>query len=160
MPDNLPSRMIVSTLALVVASSIAAASQVSPLAGTWTANLEKSARHENHQFKSATMTFEVSPDLVVLTYSGINMAGKEEQSTRRLHPDGIERPIDQAPGFVESAKWKGTNVLEVAARKDGNLVGYSEYEVSVDGKTLTATVKGVDARGRDFAQVIVFDRKM
>jgi hypothetical protein len=40
--------------------------------------------------------------------------------------------------------------LEIVARKDGNVVGESKYEVSKDGKTLTATVKGVDAKGRSF----------
>jgi hypothetical protein len=38
-------------------------------------------------------------------------------------------------------------------------VGLAKYEVSADGKTLTATVKGVDASGRDFEQVIIFDRQ-
>lgn len=33
------------------------------------------------------------------------------------------------------------------------------YQVSADGKTLTATVSGTDVSGTDFEQVIVFDRK-
>jgi hypothetical protein len=45
------------------------------------------------------------------------------------------------------------------AKKDGKVAGQSSYEVSSDGKTLTATVKGMDAKGRPFEQVIVFDRE-
>jgi hypothetical protein len=33
---------------------------MNPFLGTWVANLEKSRRHANHQFQSATLTFEVS----------------------------------------------------------------------------------------------------
>jgi hypothetical protein len=38
-------------------------------------------------------------------------------------------------------------------------LGKSVYEISRDGKMLTATVSGVDASGTPFGQVIVFDRK-
>jgi len=48
--------------------------------------------------------------------------------------------------------------LETVAMKDGVEIARSVYEVSADGATLTATVKGVDAGGKPFAQVIVFDR--
>ena len=145
-------------LLLVQVSSITQA-QGNPFVGTWKANLEKSARHQNHQFKSATMTFELEGEVLVLKYSGVNMSGKDEGSTRRMRPDGKEYPIDQAPGYVEVTRYIGTHVLESSAKKDGNPVGLARYEVSADGKTLTATVKGVDASGRDFEQVIIFDRQ-
>jgi len=139
--------------------SFARAQEKHPFAGAWNANLEKSQRHENHQFKSAKLQFEITPDLVVLTYSGINMSGKQEGSTRKIHPDGKEHPVAEAPGVAEIAKWVGPNKLEVVAKKDGKVAGQSSYEVSSDGKTLTATVKGIDAKGRPFEQVIVFDHE-
>jgi len=43
--------------------------------------------------------------------------------------------------------------------KDGAAIGRSSYEVSDDGRTLTATMSGIDASGKAFDQVIVFDRK-
>src|SRR6185369_12963713 len=49
--------------------------------GTWVANLEKSRRHANHQFQSATLAFDVSGDVVSLTHAGVNMAGKPESGT-------------------------------------------------------------------------------
>jgi len=50
-------------------------------------------------------------------------------------------------------------VLQSIAKSDGAQVGEQTYEVSTDGKTLTAKVSGVDASGARFDQVIVFDRK-
>jgi len=47
-----------------------------------------------------------------------------------------------------------------SARKDGVALGRGTYEVDEEGKTLTATVSGVDASGKPFPfdHVIVFDR--
>lgn len=65
---------------------------MSAFAGTWIANIEKSRRHANHQFQSATLTFAVSDNVVTLTHAGVNTAGKHESGATVLHPDGQERP--------------------------------------------------------------------
>jgi len=136
-----------------------AASQ-NPFVGTWTANLSKSKRHPNHQFQSATIEFAVKGDTVTLTHGGVNAAGQAETGTLTFEADGKERPVsEQAPGVVAMARWVGSHVLETGAKKDGQTIGRGKYEVSADGKTLTATVSGLDASGATFEQVIVFDRK-
>ena len=56
------------------------------------------------------------------------------------------------------AKWESSRVLKVLARKDGSVISESTYEVSSDGKTLTATIKGIDGKGRSFEHIVVFDR--
>jgi hypothetical protein len=132
---------------------------MNPFVGTWVANIEKSRRRANHQFQSATLSFEVSGDVVTLTHSGVNMAGKQESGTTVLHPDGQEHPVcSQAPGVVVVTKWVSSHVLTSEGRKDGHTVGTGTYAVSKDGATLTATVAGTDAAGAAFEQVIVFDR--
>lgn len=146
-------------VALLISIASIAASQSNPFVGTWQANLEKSALHQNHQFKSAKMVFELDGDVLILKYSGINMGGKEEGSTRRLRPDSKEYPIESAPGYLEVTRYINTNLLESTAKKDGQVVGRGTYDVSADGKVLTATMKGIDASGREFQQVIIFDRK-
>lgn len=106
---------------------------MNPFVGVWTANIEKSYRHANHQFGSATLTTV-------------------------LHADGRDHSVSpQVPGVVVATRWVGTNVLETVAKKDGQVVGHGTYEVSLDGATLTATVAGTDAAGKPFEQVIVFD---
>ena len=44
-------------------------------------------------------------------------------------------------------------------KKDGVMIGRATYEVSEDNRMLTTTVSGVDASGKVFDQVIVFDRE-
>ncbi len=133
---------------------------MSPLAGTSIANLEKSQRHANHQFKSATMRFEVEGETVLLTQGGVNMSGKQESSTLTLRADGQEHPVSpEAPGVVVVTNWIGPNVLETVGKKDDKVLGRGTYEVSADRRTLTATVGGVDGAGKACRpQVIVLDR--
>jgi hypothetical protein len=132
-----------------------------PIAGTWTANLAKSKRDENHQFASATMRFDVSgavDETVVLRYGGVNHSGTDESAAHTMSVDGVERPIPQAPGVVGVCRWAGPRALETIGKKDGAVVGHATYEASEDGTELTATVTGIDAKGLRFEQVIVFDR--
>jgi hypothetical protein len=128
-----------------------------PLHGTWIANLSKSTRHANHQFQNATMRFDVGTDTVVLSYEGVNASGKYESSTQTIHADGQERPVPGAPGIVAISTLEPRR-LESSARKDAVALGRGTYEVDEEGRTLTATVSGVDASGKPFDQVIVFDR--
>ena len=146
-------------LIVLAASAVAQSQEKKPLAGTWQANIAKSKRHPNHLFSSATLRFEVADDVVTMTYTGVNMSGVEESGTFAMHPDGKEHPISGASGLVEVSRWVGTRVLETSARQNGKEVGHSTYEVSEDGKTLTATISGSDASGLEFQQVIVCDRK-
>ena len=140
-------------------NSQTAAAKENPLAGNWVANLSKSKRHPNHQFQSATLQFTVIGDTVTLTQGGVNASGQEESGTITFQADGRERPIPQAPGMVSVVRWLASNTLETLGKKDGQIVGRGTYEVSADGKTLTATVTGRDGSGAPFDQVIVFDRK-
>jgi hypothetical protein len=129
------------------------------LAGTWIANLDKSRRHANHQFRSATLTIGIDGQVVSLRHAGVNMAGKEESGATELRADGQEHPISpQAPNLVVSTWWATSHVLETETRKDGQVVGRGTYAVSEDGSSLSATVAGTDAAGAPFEQVIVFDR--
>jgi hypothetical protein len=127
------------------------------LTGTWTANLEKSRRHPNHQFRRVTMRFDVEGDAVSLAFEGVNAAGAAEEGTRQIRADGAAHPEPAAAGVL-TISTIDARMLEVIATKDGATVGRACYEVSEDGRSLISTTSGVDGSGRPFDQVIVFDR--
>ena len=52
----------------------------------------------------------------------------------------------------------GPRGFQSSATKDGAMMGHGSYDVSEDGNTMIATVKGIDGNGKQFEQVIVFDR--
>jgi hypothetical protein len=106
-----------------------------PFVGKWKANLSKSQRDPNHQFQSLALRFEISDDAILLSFTGINMSGKEESVMRKLHPDGKEHPVAEAHGVVEVSRWVGSHTLESVAKRDGTIIGESRYEVSSDGKS-------------------------
>lgn len=131
----------------------------SPFAGTWVANIDKSKRHPNHLFQSATMQFVVVGNTVKLTHGGVNAGGQQESGTVVLEANGKEHTVPGQPGITVVTRWAGPRVLRTIGKNAGVQVGEQTYEVSADGKTLTATVSGVDASGSRFDHVIVFDRK-
>ena len=149
--------------AVSAASSPAPEKQLSgqgnPFVGLWKANLSKSKRDPSHQFERATLRFDVDGDSVTLTHGGINASGHEESGVTTLLADGKEHALPEAPAMLVTTRWLDSRVLETVVRKDGEIAARGVYEVSADGKTLTATVSGTDAGGRDFQQVIVFDRE-
>ena len=103
------------------------------------------------------MRFEITGDSVLLTFGGVNASGKTEAGTRAICADGQGHPEPAAPGLVTTGTIDERS-LEVTATKDGAVVGRGRYEVSEDGAEMTATMSGLDASGREFEQVIVFDR--
>ena len=129
------------------------------IAGTWKANLAESQRDPNHQFQSLTLQLEVSDEALSLAFTGVNRAGEQVSSTRKLRPDGKEYPVAEAPGIVESARWTGPYTLETVYKQDGKVVSEGSYEVAKDGKTLTSKGTGINESGTRFEQVIVFDRE-
>jgi hypothetical protein len=98
-------------------------------------------------------------DTVTLTHGGVNASGHQESGVTTLQADGKEHTMAKAPGMVVITRWVGSRTLDMVARKGDETVSRGLYEVSVDNKTLTATVSGTDASGTDFEQVIVFDRE-
>ena len=130
-----------------------------PFTGTWIANLAKSRRHANHQFQSATMRFEVSGNAISLTHGGVNMSGKNESGTLTLLADGEAHPVPAQEGVVVVTRWIGTHEIETVGKRGDQTLGRGTYEVSADGRTLTARVEGTDAQGAAFDQEIVFVRE-
>jgi hypothetical protein len=57
--------------------------QLQLIAGTWKANLSKSQRDPNHQFQSLTVHVEVSDEAVLLSFTGVNLAGEQVAITRK-----------------------------------------------------------------------------
>jgi hypothetical protein len=117
-------------------SATAAASR---FAGTWKVNLEKSKRHPANQFRAATLELSVRGNVVTIAQSLVGESGQEERDRTALHVDGLEHVSDDRPGFSVVASWRGSHVLHVIARKDGEVVGVGTYEVSADGRELTIT---------------------
>jgi hypothetical protein len=111
----------------------------SPFAGTWKANLGKSKPPPANQFRSATLQLSVRGNVMTIAQSLVGEPGEEQRDRTALHVDGHEHVSDDRPGFSVVASWRGSNVVQVIAKKDGEVVGLGTYEVSADGRELSIT---------------------
>jgi len=124
-----------------------------PFVGTWTANIPKSRLSPNYQFQSATLEIAVAGDTVTMSSIVINAAGQEQRAAETFRADGTETPGTLTPGVTHIGQWVGSHVLATIAKKGGEVFALMTYQVSTDGRTLTARSSGM------LEQVIVFDRK-
>ena len=75
------------------------------------------------------MRFEVVGSTVSLTYGGVNVSGREERGGQRLHADGNEHAVPEAPGVV-AVTTLGPLRVRTVTKKDGAVIGCATYEVS------------------------------
>ena len=133
-----------------------AAQQVTyPLAGMWTADLSSSKQSPQLPLQSVVLDIAVTGETVHIADHHVYASGKEQKGTHTFQADGKEHPFE-APALgagVILATWTSSRVLDTIVTKDGKEITRVIYEVSPDGKTMTATRSGV------YAQTVVFRRK-
>ena len=113
----------------------------------------------NHRPSEGTLRFERVDGGYLMRAEGVCDGKRVEEQPQRLLTDGVERPVPQAPEFVAVATQPDPNTIHVSSRRGEQVVGEGSYVVSPDGKSLTATVRGIDAQNRAFQTVVVWDRE-
>ena len=131
-----------------------------PASGTWELNLAKSTFSPGPPPKSLTRTFEVSGADVKYTLKGIDAEGKPTLVQFTAKYDGKDYPVAGSPDFDTISLKQVDPATSVATlKKGGKLVQTTTRVVSKDGKTLTLTVKGKNAKGQAVNNVMVFDKQ-
>ena len=131
-----------------------------PASGIWELNLAKSKFSPGPPPKSQTRTFEVSGADVKYTLKGIDAEGKPTLVQFTAKYDGKDYPVTGSPDFdAISLKHVDAVTTEATLKKGGKVVQTSTRVVSKDGKTLTLTVKGTNAKGQAVNNVSVFDKR-
>ena len=125
------------------------AKKENPFVGKWTANLLKSRRHPSSQFQRATLEVAMEGNQLTISDVVVDDAGRENSGRNTILVDGNEYPSENGNGYVLVARWRGPQVIETIAKKNGQSAGWGTYEVSEDGQTMT--ISGAE-------QMIVLDR--
>jgi hypothetical protein len=145
-------RLALSLFVLVVVTGDVASVRVlqqasatgSPLAGTWVADLPKSALHPSFQPQSVVLQISVTADTVTLASRIVNATGQEMKASETFRSDGTETPGTLTPGVSLVARWLDPRVLATIAKKSGDVIALVTYQVSSDGKTLTSRSSGLE----------------
>ena len=127
--------------------------------GTWKLNTAKSQLGTN-VIRAQTLTFEATADGVKLTSDGTDAEGKPMHGGYTSKFDGKDVPWAGNPmADTASPKRIDANTYENVWKKAGKATVTAKVAVSKDGKTLTVSQKGTDAKGAPVSSVAVYDRQ-
>ena len=125
----------------------------SPFAGSWSADLSQSRLDPKLPIRGADITIGVTGNVITLASSVVMPSGQTIQERETLRADGTETAATQTTGVVHVAKWVGSHVLALIAKKGNQNIALITYEVPTDGQTLTARTSGF------IDQVVIFKRR-
>jgi hypothetical protein len=130
-----------------------------PAAGTWELNLAKSKFSPGPAPKSQTRTYEVTGADVKYTLKGIDADGKPTLVQYTAKYDGKDYPVTGSQDFdTISLKRVDAVTAQATLKKGGKMVQTATRVVSKDGKALTLTTIGTNAKGQPVNNVLVFDK--
>jgi len=147
-------------LTLAVPVMRVSAQAADPASGTWELNLAKSKFSPGPAPKSLTRTYEVTGADVKYSLKGMDAEGKPILVEYSAKYDGKDYPVTGSPDFdAISFKRVDGGATEATLKKGGKVVQTSKRAVSKDGKTLTLTTTGTNAKGQTINNVSVFDKR-
>lgn len=131
-----------------------------PVVGTWVLNVAKSKFSPGPAPKSETRTYAMAGSEIKATSTGVDGDGKATSSAWTVVYDGKERAVTGNPDAdMLTLKRVDANTTEYTETKAGKVVFTGTRTVSKDGKTLTITTKGTNAKGQKVDDTAVYDRK-
>jgi hypothetical protein len=131
-----------------------------PVVGTWVLNVAKSKFNPGPAPKNETRTYAVAGSDLKASSKGVDGDGKETSSTWTVAYDGKEQAITGNPDADKLVvKRVDANTTNYTETKAGKVVFTGTRTVSKDGKTLTITTKGTNAKGQKVDDVAVYDKK-
>jgi hypothetical protein len=149
----------VAAVCLFLMASLVAADNA--FIGTWKLNTAKSKGTPGTLTKEETVTFEVAGNQIKRTATGIDADGKPMDFSATIPWDGQYHkvPAPEGPAISVAVKFVNAHTINVSVKADDKVVSSGRVIVSRDGKTMTASFKGEDPKGRKFDNVEVFDRQ-
>ena len=131
-----------------------------PLVGTWKLNVAKSTYSPGPAPKSLTAKIEAAGEGEKLTADGVRGDDTPIKVEYTAQYDGKDFPISGSPmADTVSLKRLDANTTERTDKKGGKVTQTLTRKLSSDGKTMTVTYKGTDAKGQPINNVGVFEKQ-
>jgi hypothetical protein len=128
--------------------------------GTWKYDAAKSKANPGPAPKSQTLKFEQTKDGIQLTNDGVGADGTVTHSSYVSKFDGKDVVWTGNPDADMAAPKKiDDNSYENTWKKGGKATMMAKVVVSKDGKTLTVTQTGTNAKGQAVSNVGVYDKQ-
>jgi hypothetical protein len=134
--------------------------QSDPFFGTWQLNPSKSKSNPRPGlWRSLTLNLQAEGQGIKATLTGDGADGNPAHELFTAACDGMPRPVNDPDCDAIATTWVDTYTLIDSRTKAGKFVGIQTSVVSPDGKTLTITTIFIDANGRPFNNIRVFDKQ-
>lgn len=130
-----------------------------PGMGTWKLNLAKSKYKPGPPPKSLVVKFEPAGKGVKTSSDFVNAEGQKTVAVYTAQYDGKDYPLTgSAIADTVALKKLDGGKIERVDKKGGKPVQTFVRSVSVDGKTMTITHQGKNAKGEPFDNVLVLEK--
>lgn len=137
-----------------------AAQGTDPIIGTWVLNVAKSKFSPGPAPKSETRTYVVAGKEIKATSTGVGADGKPTAGEWMIVTDGRDTPLTGNPDAdVLSLKQIDAFSTQFTLKKAGKVVITGTRAISKDGKVMTITNKGTNAKGQTVDDVLVFEKR-
>jgi len=128
--------------------------------GTWKLNVAKSKYSPGPAPKSGNVTFEASGDAVKRTGEQIAADGKKSSLSYTAKMDGKFYPVTGTDLYDEiSIKKLDDSNTEATMKRAGKVAVNAKRSISKDGKVMTITITGTNAKGEKINNVNVYDKQ-
>jgi len=127
--------------------------------GTWKLNVEKSKYHEGQALKSATLVYEAAGEGIKVTVDQAPAVGPAIHYAYSANFDGKDVAVVGNPNADMAARTRvNATTTTLVNKKGGKVMSTATLAVSADGKTLTITTAGKDAKGQNVDSVAVYEK--
>ena len=158
MRKNLLIVSLAACCALVLSSSVAMAAE--NWLGTWKIDLAKSKYSPGPAPKSLTLKWEATPGGIKFTSDGVGADGKPNHTMYLSKFDGKDVPYEGNPDADMAAPMKSDDSsYSNTWKKAGKATITAKVVVSADGKTMTITQTGTNAKGEAVNNTIVYTKQ-
>ena len=137
-----------------------AAQGTDPIIGTWVLNVAKSKFSPGPAPKSESRTYVMAGKEIKATSTGVGSDGKPTSGEWMIVNDGRDTPLTGNPDAdVLSLKQTDAFSTEFTLKKAGKVVITGTRSISRDGKVMTITNNGTNAKGQTINDVLVFEKR-
>ncbi len=151
---------LVTVLAVVLPAVRLLGQSSDPVVGTWELSLSKSKFSPGPAPKSETRTYILAGQEIRASSKGVDADGKPTAGEWTVNYDGKDRPETGDPN-VDTLSLKRVDpfTTESTEKKAGKVVITGTRVISRDGKVMTITSKGTNAKGQSINDVMVYDKR-
>lgn len=131
-----------------------------PAVGTWKLDIAKSQYSPGASPKSGIATYDETADGLKRTGETIGADGRKTSLEYTVKYDDKDYPLTGSDSSdTISAKRINDRTVVSTLKKSGKVISTVERVVSEDGKTMTLTVNGSNAKGEKIHYVAVYDKQ-